>query len=83
MATGLMVLGSRVSGVKDVLKAFDDCLFEPSDVEALKQKLRATQNVSSEERHKLGAAMQAYVLEHFSKTDFISRHESLYKQMIG
>lgn len=82
MASGLMVLGSRVSGVKDVLQSFPNCLFEPGNVASLKRKIKEVKRLTYEERFLLGKKMQAYVLEHFSKERFIDNHESLYKALV-
>ena len=82
MASGLIVLGSRVSGVKDLLKPFDNCLFRPNDVEDLKEKLIALKNLTQAEVRQLEMEMQDYVQTHFSKADFIARHESLYTSFV-
>ena len=83
MASGLLVLGSRVPGVTDLLEPFEACLFEPSDVAGLKQKIVEAKTWSQEHRDQLGKEMRHYILKHFSKEDFLSCHESLYKQLKG
>ncbi|GAA3571695.1 glycosyltransferase [Snuella lapsa] len=82
MASGLFVIGSRVSGIKDVLKPFDDCMFDPDDVMALKEKLIEIKALSEQEKVSLKGAMQAHVKHRFSLTAFIGSHETLYKEVV-
>ena len=81
MASGRIVVGSNVSGVKDVLKNFSNCIFETEDSESLKNKILEIQNLSENDRVQLQKDMRIEVEKHFSKTDFIKNHEELYTEI--
>lgn len=83
MATECVVLGSRVSGVKDVLNAFPDCIFEPSNVYELAEKIQIIKQMSSQERLELGQQMRAQVIKEFSIEQFLSRHEAVYETVLN
>lgn len=81
MASERIVIGSDVSGVKDVLSKFPNCLFEPNNVNSLKNKIKEIQSLAKEEKIELQVAMRKAVESHFSKEAFISNHEKLYKEL--
>ena len=83
MATECVVLGSRVSGVKDVLNAFPDCIFEASNINELAEKIQMIKTMSSEERSRLGKAMRAEVIREFSIEEFLKRHETVYESVLS
>lgn len=82
MATECVVLGSNISGVKDILKAFPQCLFEASNVEELAEKILYIKNMSIEEGHTLGRAMRDQVIKEFSIKEFLKNHETLYLDLV-
>jgi glycosyltransferase involved in cell wall biosynthesis len=81
MAMGLPVLGSNVSGIKDVLKDFPNLLFPDSDSKALSFKIEEIFNGSLKERQLLGEALRTYCETHFSMEAFIAAHEHLYLEL--
>lgn len=82
MASERIVIGSNVSGVRDVLKSFPNCIFEPDNLESLKDKIIEMQQLSAKEKIKLQKNMRIVVETHFSKADFISSHEKLYLELV-
>lgn len=82
MAMGVVVIGSRVSGVNDVLKAFDDYLFRPSDIDMLAEKINALYGINDNERAALGKAMRDAVRSDYDLKQCIFGHEHLYKLIV-
>lgn len=82
MACECVVVGSNVSGVKDILSAFPDYLFEASNEAALAEKISYVKNMPEEERKRLAASMRAQVVQEFSIEGFLKNHESLYLDMV-
>lgn len=83
MATNCVVLGSNVSGVKDILNEFPDCLFEASNVDELAEKILWIKEMSETERHTLGGAMRKQVIKEFSIEEFLKNHEQLYLSIVN
>ena len=78
MATECIVLGSNVSGVKDILKEFPDCLFQASNIDELATKILSIKNMSELESSTLAKAMRKQVVKEFSIEEFLKNHEELY-----
>ncbi len=78
MASGKIVIGSNVSGVKDILKPFPMCLFEPGNVDSLKECIIKIKEMSAEDRVKLAQQMRTHVEKEFSLERFITLHSHLY-----
>lgn len=82
MASGRIVLGSRISGIKDILAPFENCLFEPSNTRKLSEKIKLIKGMSISEREALANAMRAHVLQNLSIEKCITDHEDLYKTLV-
>lgn len=82
MASGKIVIGSNVSGVKDILKKFPTCLFEPNNVESLKASMLTIMNMKQEEYIQLEQEMRARAENSYSIEKFIESHTELYTNMI-
>ncbi|TVZ59161.1 glycosyltransferase involved in cell wall biosynthesis [Flavobacteriaceae bacterium MAR_2010_105] len=78
MACGRIVIGSHISGVKDVLSSFHFCLFKPNDVGDLVKKINQIKTLSFEKRIELGLEMNNFVKREFSLSKVIINHEQLY-----
>ncbi|RED48358.1 glycosyltransferase family 4 protein [Seonamhaeicola aphaedonensis] len=83
MASGKIVVGSRVSGVKDVLSVFENHLVTPSNVAALSLKLKELKALTEKERETLGLQMRSLVLDKYNLNECINKHEVLYKLILG
>ena len=81
MASGKIVIGSNVSGVKDILKKFPDNLFEPNNVQALKQSILNILNMKKEDHIQLEKDMRSLVESTYSIEKFIESHTELYTNM--
>jgi len=82
MASERIVIGSSVPGVRDVLKDFQDCIFESDSVESLKNKIIEIVELPVADRLKLQSKMRTYVEQNFSMNACIDAHEKLYKDMV-
>jgi glycosyltransferase involved in cell wall biosynthesis len=83
MASGRIAIGSNVSGIKDVLEPFKDCLFVPNDVESLKDRILHVMNMDENKREILQIEMRANVEKVFSLEGCVLKHEALYKEILG
>lgn len=82
MSMAIPVLGSNISGIKFVLKDFQNLLFEAGNYQSLSEKIRLVRNLSPQERKGLGMNMRKYVLNNFGYKKFIEAHEQLYIDLI-
>lgn len=79
MAMGVPVIGSDISGIKDVLAAYPQLLFKASDVNDLAHKIstfKTSNNISKNE-------LTSMIHDKFSLTSFIEKREQLYKSILG
>lgn len=83
MSTATVVLGSNISGIKDILDPFPNCIFEPSNEEQLAQKIDNIMCMNDLEREKLGLEMRAYVENNLSLEKCISNHEFFYTNLVN
>jgi len=81
MASGRIVIGSNVSGVKDILQTFLSCLFEPNDIKGLKESILNIMNMKREEHIQLENEMRSLVENEYSIEKFIEKHTVLYKEI--
>ncbi|MDN3492416.1 glycosyltransferase [Winogradskyella bathintestinalis] len=82
MAMNRIVLGSNISGIRDILKVFPDCMFQADDISDLKDKIKTIMNLSEDKRLALETQMRRRVVDEFSIEDFIERHQSLYQELV-
>jgi len=80
MAMSIPVIGSRISGIKDVLKDYPELLFAPSDTSELKLKILYIKSLSSQNKLKLKEKIRNTVIENFSLERFIKERENIYKK---
>ena len=82
MLSGRIVLGSRISGVKDILGPFQEYLFEPSSIEDLKNKLESIIQLDTDNRKKLAKQMFEFASKNYTIEKSMQMHETLYFKMI-
>ena len=82
MASARIVLGSNISGIRDILNSRKDLLFTPDNVDSLISAIEAIRNLSVQERKNLGNELRTIVERNFTVSSFLSKHESLYKALI-
>ncbi|MFD2916258.1 glycosyltransferase [Psychroserpens luteus] len=78
MASGRIVIGSNISGIKDILINFNSLLFEPNNSAALTKVLINIISLNPEERLSLGRELRSNVENSYSLDSCIKHHESLY-----
>ncbi len=82
MASGCVVLGSNISGIKDILKQFPDCLFEGGNIRPLADKIIHFKEMPSKERNAIGNAMRQYVETHYTIHQFVVNHAHCYQSIL-
>jgi len=82
MASENIVLGSNISGIKDILKQFRSCLFRPDDVSDLSDKILEIKKMSIIERDALSKRMRVYVEKELSLKQCILSHEVFYESLL-
>ncbi|MBJ6367910.1 glycosyltransferase [Snuella sedimenti] len=82
MACQRIVLGSSITGIREVLKEFPDCLFEPGNIKDLMGKINEIKNMPISTRVILANAMRHYVENNLNIDVFIKEHEVLYKKLL-
>lgn len=78
MANGKVVIGSKVSGIKDQLENHSEHLFTPKNTIELAEKLDCFMNMSKEELNEIGLKFTKLVHENYSIEIEVSRHEEFY-----
>lgn len=82
MAMGIPVLGSQVAGITDILKGFENQLFEAGDVNALSQLLVDFESMDETNRKQIGLKMREKVLKEYNFNQFIRARENFYRDMV-
>jgi len=81
MAMAVPVIGARVAGITDVLKGFENQLFNSGDAEALCQLLLRFEGMTQYDRTQIGLKMREKVLSDYNMEQFISSREQLYESL--
>lgn len=82
MASGKIVIGSNISGIKDILKEFPECLFKAGSVRELDKKIEYVKSMTFDEREVLSKAMRTYVEKELSISRCVDNHNKFYKTLI-
>lgn len=83
MASQRVVLGSSISGIKDLLSAFTTCLFPPNDSKALSVLLQQFMSLPAAARVELAQQMRQYVETELSLAQFVKAHDDLYHSLVN
>ncbi|WP_298533202.1 glycosyltransferase [uncultured Algibacter sp.] len=78
MAMGIPVIGSRISGITDILSHYPNNLFEAGNSDEIKSKILEIRSLNSNERLSLKKSIRKNVEDHFSLNLFIAAHEKFY-----
>ncbi|MBZ9652099.1 glycosyltransferase [Psychroflexus montanilacus] len=81
MSMGVPVIGSKVSGITDILEGFEDWLFEASNVKDLTELLHKAQQLSTNELKTIGGQMRQNVIEKYAFETFINSREVVYESI--
>ena len=79
MAMEKIVIGSEISGIKDLLKDFEFCLFEPNNINQLMATLNFIRFMPMEKKKEFGEKMRASILKYYSLGACIKNHEAFYR----
>ncbi|MFB9271735.1 MULTISPECIES: glycosyltransferase [Flavobacteriaceae] len=82
MAMGKIVLGSKISGIKDILKEFPENLFEAGNIIELERKIVEIKSMDNNTRKLLEAKTRKYVVDNLSIDKFIYNHEKFYTNLM-
>ncbi|MDT0552263.1 glycosyltransferase [Urechidicola vernalis] len=82
MSSERIVIGSDISGIKDILASFSEHLFKPSNTVELKEKILMIRQLPKKEKELLQMKMREVVLENFTIDKCVKRHEELYIQSV-
>lgn len=83
MLSGRIVLGSRISGIKDVLKTFNYCIFKPNSVDDLKLKIEWVMHKNKDERLQLAKNMFEFASRNYTIKQSITMHEAMYLSILN
>lgn len=83
MASGRIVIGSNISGIKDILINFNLFLFEAGNSQALAEVIINIMSMTEEQRFDYGEQMKNKVQEEFSLKKCIENHENLFLKVIN
>ncbi len=83
MATGKVVLGSAVPGIKDQLERFPEHLFPAGSADALAEKLGRWLSASDAELTAAGEAFRQEAVGRFSLEKEIERHQAFYEEVMA
>lgn len=81
MSMGIPVIGSRVSGITDILEGFEDLMFEASSVDQLSKLLHQAYKLSDSELKEIGLKMREKVENHYTLESFIKSREHVYESL--
>lgn len=81
MSMGIPVIGSEVAGITDILKGFEDNVFEAGSIDALSNKLKSYAVKSKIERTEIGLQMRKKVVKYYGFKEFIKSREELYEKI--
>jgi len=81
MSMGVPVIGSKVSGITDILEGFEEWMFEACHEEELSQLLRKAHQMSAQELKDVGMQMREKVKNQYTFEAFIMSREQVYESL--
>ena len=81
MAMGKVVIGSRIPGIKDQLRNFEDFLFDPGDISDLSRVLLENINLKRDELDRISSKFRDYAVSHFDISIEINNHCKVYNKL--
>ncbi|MBR9758582.1 MAG: glycosyltransferase [Algicola sp.] len=83
MACQRLVIGSAISGIKDLLSPYKNLLFKPDEILDLAHKLKAVMLLSEAERANLAIELRERVEKQYNLTSSVEEHQKLYKSLVN
>jgi len=81
MSMGVPVIGSKVSGITDILEGFEDWTFEASNVNELSDLLHQAYKLPNSELKEIGLQMREKVKNQYTFEAFIKSREHIYESL--
>jgi len=81
MSMGVPVIGSKVSGISDILEGFDDWTFEASNIDELSKLLHQAYKLPNSELKEIGRRMREKVKNKYTFEAFIMSREQVYESI--
>jgi len=81
MAMEIPVIGSRVAGIVDILKGFEENIFESENITELSMLLEKNAQMPEADRKEIGRKMREKVVRQYSYKKFIKSREALYESL--
>jgi glycosyltransferase involved in cell wall biosynthesis len=81
MSMGVPVIGSKVSGITDILEGFEDWTFEASNVNELSDLLHQAYKLPNSELKEIGLQMREKVKNQYTFEAFIMSREQVYESL--
>jgi glycosyltransferase involved in cell wall biosynthesis len=81
MSMGVPVIGSKVSGITDILEGFEDWTFEASNVNELSDLLHQAYKLPNSELKEIGLQMREKVKNQYTLEAFIKSREHIYESL--
>ena len=83
MASGVLVLGTEIPGIKDQLALFPELLFNPGAVDELVQKMIWALTLSDNQMEAFIKRIKAHIKEKYTIQREASQHEQVYLKVLG
>jgi glycosyltransferase involved in cell wall biosynthesis len=81
MSMGVPVIGSKVSGITDILEGFDEWMFEASNIDKLSNLLHQAYALPDSELKAIGLQMREKVKIKYTFEAFITSREQVYESL--
>jgi glycosyltransferase involved in cell wall biosynthesis len=81
MSLGVPVIGSKVSGITDILEGFEDWVFEASNIDELSKLLHQAYKLPNSELKEIGRRMREKVKNQYTFKAFIASREHIYESI--
>ncbi|OUR93399.1 glycosyltransferase [Flavobacteriales bacterium 34_180_T64] len=82
MASNRIVIGSNISGIKDILESKKELLFEPSNIDDLAEKIKYVMGLNQSEVTKMQQEFRNLAVQKFSILSFIINYQLFYKELL-
>jgi len=83
MSSGVLVLGSRIPGIKDQLKDLKELMFEPGNIEELTDKMLWAINLDEKKKRQLIQEIVNTVKKQYTIDREVKDHENLYLTLLN
>ena len=82
MATGLLVLGSEIDGIKFILQDLPELLFDPENTQELATRIKMIFELNDTEKEEIKGRLQKVITDGFLSEKEVSDHTLFYKKIL-